>query len=131
MIPKTINQSWAIPDNFKEKYGRIWSELDFELNPKLSNYAFNNDPMNTIVGTLILDRKRISVKYKQLLGAVSTMQQYASELFFAKLSKTDTMEVTIFNNTFYLRKHEINKLAETIHDSCDTIMKSYKLGLYL
>jgi hypothetical protein len=131
MILKTVNQSWAISDEFKSRYGRVWSELDFEINPKLSNYAFRNDPMNTIVGTLILDRKRISVKYKQLLGAVSTMDHYASELFFSKLSKTDTMEITIFNNTFQLRKHEINKLVETIRDSCETIMKSYKLGLYL
>jgi hypothetical protein len=131
MITKTINQSWAIPDNFKERYGRIWSELDFEINPRLSNYAFNNDPMNTIVGTLILDKKRISVKYKQLLGAISTTQQYVSDVFFNKPAKEETMEITIFNNTFYLRKHEINKLAQTIQDSCDTIMKSYKLGLYL
>jgi hypothetical protein len=131
MILKTVNQSWAISDEFKSRYGRVWSELDFEINPKLSNYAFRNDPMNTIVGTLILDRKRISVKYKQLLGAVSTMDHYAAELFFSKLSKTDTMEITIFNNTFQLRKHEINKLVETIRDSCETIMKSYKLGLYL
>lgn len=131
MITKTVNQSWATPDNFKERYGRIWAELDFEINPKLSNYAFSNDPMNTIVGSLILDRKRISVKYKQLLGATTTMDQYVSDVFFNKPSKTETMEVTIFNNTFYLKKHEISKLAQTIHDSCDTIMKSYKLGLYL
>ena len=87
--------------------------------------------MNTIVGSLILDRKRISVKYKQLLGATTTMSQYVSDVFFNKPSKTETMEVTIFNNTFYLKKHEIGKLAQTIQDSCDTIMKSYKLGLYL
>jgi hypothetical protein len=131
MITKTINQSWAISDDFKERYGRIWSELDFEINPKLSNYAFSNDPMNTMVGSLILDRKRISVKYKQLLGATTTVDQYVTDVFFNKPSKNETMEVTIFNNTFYLKKHEIGKLAQTIHDSCDTIMKSYKLGLYL
>ena len=65
MITKTINQSWAIPDNFKERYGRIWSELDFEINPKLSNYAFGNDPMNTVIGTLVIDRKRISVQSRK------------------------------------------------------------------
>jgi hypothetical protein len=131
MITKTINQSWAIPDNFKKRYGRIWSELDFEINPNLSNYAFGNDPMNTIIGTLVIDRKRISVKYKQLIGALSTVDQYVTDIFFSKPSKTDVINITLFNTPLSLRKHEINKLANTIHDTYDTIMKSYKLGLYL
>ena len=131
MITKTINQSWAIPDNFKERYGRIWSELDFEINPNLSNYAFGNDPMNTVIGTLVIDRKRISVKYKQLIGALSTVDQYVTDIFFSKPSKTDVIDITLFNTPFSLRKHEISKLANTIHDTYDTIMKSYKLGLYL
>ena len=100
MITKTINQSWAIPDNFKERYGRIWSELDFEINPKLSNYAFGNDPMNTVIGTLVIDRKRISVKYKQLIGALSTVDQYVTDIFFSKPSKTDVIDITLFNTPF-------------------------------
>ena len=68
MIPKTVNQSWAIPKKLIDRYGKTWAEIDFEINPKLSNYMFRNDPLNTIVGTLVLCNKRISLKYKQLIN---------------------------------------------------------------
>jgi len=131
MTPKTINQSWAIPEKFIERYGKTWAEIDFEINPKLSNYMFRNDPLNTTVGTLLICGKRISLKYKQLINSTTVMDQYIADIFFNKPKKDETIAVSIFNNTLYLKKHEVTKLSETISDSCDTIMKSYKLGLYL
>ena len=128
---KTVNQSWATPDKLIKRYGKTWAELDFEINPSISNYAFKNNPLDTIVGTLVLDRKRIPLKYKQLVNSITAMEYYISEIHFNKPEKDEKLEVSIFNNTFYLKKHEITKLFQTITDSCDTIMKSYKLGLYL
>ena len=131
MITRTINQSWAIPEKFIERYGKTWAELDFEINPKLSNYAFRNDPLNTVVGVLLICGKRIPLKYKQLVKSVTVIDQYISDLHFNKVKKDETVAVNLFNNTFYLKRHEITKLSETITDSCDTIMKSYRLGIYL
>jgi hypothetical protein len=131
MMTNTVNQSWAIPEKFINRYGKIWAELDFEINPKLSNYAFRNDPLNTIVGTLLICQKRIPLKYKQLVKSLNVIDQYISDIHFNKVNKTATTAVKVFNNTFYLKKHEITKLYETITDSCDTIMKSYQLGTYL
>jgi len=34
----SINQPWAISDKFISKYGKIWSEMDFKFNEKLTNY---------------------------------------------------------------------------------------------
>ena len=131
MIPKTVNQAWATPTKFIDRYGKTWADMDFEINPKLSNYSFKNDPMNTIVGSLLLCGKTIPVKYKQLITANTVMDHYLAEIQLNRLSKDETIEINLFNSVFYLKKHEVTKLSETIMDSCDTIMKSYKLGLYL
>ena len=62
----SINHPWAISDKFKKRYGKIWSEMDFEV-AKISNHYFRSDPMNTIVGTLHICGQKISLKYKHLL----------------------------------------------------------------
>ena len=131
MMTKTVNQSWATPNKFIERYGKTWAEIDFEINPKISNYSFRNDPMNSVVGTLLLCGKRISLKYKQLFTANTVMDHYLAEIQLNRPGKEETLEINLFNSVFYLKKHEISKLSQTISDSCDTIMKSYKLGLYL
>ena len=131
MIVSTVNQSWAIPEKFAKRYGKIWAELDFEINPKLSNYSFRNDPLNTVVGTLLLCGKKIPLKYKQLVNGVTSMDNYLAEIQLNSVKKDETVTINIFNDIFYLKRHEITKLAQTISDSCDTIMKSYRLGLYL
>jgi len=59
------------------------------------------------------------------------MDNYLAEIQLNSVKKDETVSINIFNNTFYLKKHEIGRLAQTISDSCDTIMKSYRLGLYL
>ena len=49
---KSVNKPWAISDKYRERYGKIWSEMDFEINPKISTYQFRNDPLNINVGDL-------------------------------------------------------------------------------
>ena len=99
----SVNQPWAISDKYKERYGKIWSEMDFEINNHISNYHFRNDPLNTDAGTLLVCGKKIPMKHER----------------FA---------IEFGNNTLVLKKHEIGKLSETLQDSVETIMKSYQLG---
>lgn len=131
MTTKTVNHSWATPDHLIKRYGKTWAELDFEINPKLSNYQFGNDPLNTIVGSLLICGKRVPLKYKQLVNSITSLDQYLADIHFNKPEKDEKIRIAVFNNIFYLKKHEITKLSQTITDSCETIMKSYKIGLYL
>ena len=128
---KSVNNPWAISDKFKERYGKIWSEMDFELNPKISSYQFRNDPLNTIVGELKICGKTIPMKYKQLLSAVSTSSDQAKAVYFEKAKKWETFSIIISNQELYLKKHEVGKLAETLEDTAEIIVKTYELGLYL
>ena len=66
MTVKTVNQSWAIPESMIERYGRNWATIDFEINPRLSNYAINNDPLNVVVGQICLCNKKLDASLKQL-----------------------------------------------------------------
>ena len=40
-MKKSVNKPWAISDKYRNKYGVIWSDMDFEINPKISTYQFN------------------------------------------------------------------------------------------
>ncbi len=128
----SINQPWAISDKFRHKYGTIWSDMDFKVNEKLTNYMFKTDPMNTSVGTLEICGKSIPLKYKHLISYTNTISELAKALYFEKdISKHDKFAIPIGAKEFYLKKHEIGKLNETLGDSLACIVKSYQLGLYL
>lgn len=131
MNAKTINQSWNIPDSVRQRQGDIWADIDFEINPKFSNYSFKNDPLNTKVGRILVCGKKIIVTYKELLRANSSIEQQLVDIFFKKLGKDEQVEVSMLNNTLYLRKNELRRLSETLDDSITTIQRSYKIGLYL
>ena len=124
----SINQPWAISDKFKTRYGKIWSEMDFEINNNISNYHFRNDPLNTPVGVLYVCGKQIKMKYKQLLSAANVVSEYANAVYFNKPSKDQRFAIEFGDNTLILKKHEVGKLSQTLQDSADIIIKSYQLG---
>ena len=124
----SVNQPWAISDKYKERYGKIWSEMDFEINNRISNYHFRNDPLNTDAGTLLVCGKKIPMKYKQLLSTSTIVREYATAVYFDRPGKHERFAIEFGNNTLVLKKHEIGKLSETLQDSVETIMKSYQLG---
>ena len=126
----SINHPWGISDKFKKRYGKIWSEMDFEV-AKLSNYHFKNDPMNTIVGTVSLCGQQISMKYKHLISSANSIQEYAQAAYFEKADKDTKFAIEFANKTFILKKHEIGKLAQTLSDSLHTINVGYQIGSYL
>jgi len=131
MIVKTINQSWAIPNSMIERYGKNWATIDFEINPKLSNYLFRNDPLNITVGQICLCNKKLDASLKQLRSLKTMLEHTLVDIQLLHSDKSKEIEVMILNKPFYLKSREITRLYETINDSIDTIQKSYKIGLYL
>jgi len=131
MTVKTVNQSWAIPNSMIERYGRNWATIDFEINPRLSNYAINNDPLNVVVGQICLCNKKLDVSLKQLKILKTMLEHTIVDIQLLHSDKSKEIEVMILNKPFYLKSREITRLYETINDSIDTIQKSYRIGLYL
>ena len=131
MIVKSVNNSWAIPDSMVERYGKTWANIDFEVNPRVSNYALYNDPMNTIVGQLCLNGKKLDASMKQLRTLKTVLEHVLVDIKLLHGNTNSSIDVPVLNNTFYLKSREITRLYETIEDSINTINKSYKLGLYL
>ena len=131
MIVKTINQSWAIPNSMIERYGKNWATIDFEINPKLSNYLFRNDPLNITVGQICLCNKKLDASLKQLRSLKTMLEHTLVDIQLLHSDKSKEVEVIVLNKPFYLKSREITRLYETINDSIDTIQKSYKIGLYL
>jgi wobble nucleotide-excising tRNase len=131
MIVKTINQSWAIPNSMIERYGKNWATIDFEINPKLSNYLFRNDPLNINVGQICLCNKKLDASLKQLRSLKTMLEHTLVDIQLLHSDKSKEIEVIVLNKPFYLKSREITRLYETINDSIDTIQKSYKIGLYL
>jgi len=130
MIVKTVNQSWAIPTKVIDRMGETWANIDFEINPKLSNYAFRNDPININVGRICLCNKKIDASLKQLKSLKTILEHVITDLKLLHKGK-NSIDVYILNHLFHLKSKEISRLYETITDSIDIIQKSYKLGLYL
>tara|TARA_R110002012_G_scaffold52060_1_gene133911 strand:+ start:1572 stop:1964 length:393 start_codon:yes stop_codon:yes gene_type:complete len=130
-MKKSVNKPWAISDKYRNKYGVIWSDMDFEINPKISTYQFKNDPLNTNVGVLKICGKTIPMQYKQLLSAANVTADSAKAVYFEKPEKWEKFAINVLNQELYLKKHEIGKLAETLEDTTEIISKSYELGLYL
>ena len=127
----SINHPWGISEKFVNRYGKIWSEMDFIVNNKLTNYLFKTDPMNATVGTLHICGKKIPMKYKHLISSATTVSQSADSVYFEKPEKHQKFVITIGNTDLYLKKHEIGKLAQTLSDALTSIVRSYELGLYL
>ena len=127
----SINQPWAIAETHKTRYGSIWANIDFIVNDKISNYKFTTDPLDTIVGTLNLCRKQLPMRYKQLLSSTNLVTELSKSVYFEKRDKNEKFQLEIGHDTFFLKKHELGRLSETLKDSIDCIKKSYQLGLYL
>jgi len=127
---KTINHSWAIPESMINRHGEIWAGIDFEINPRISNYAFRNDPLSVNVGKLCLCNKKLDTNLKQL-RSLKTILEHVITDFKLLHGNQGTIDVNVLNITFHLRSIEIQRLYETITDSIDVIQKSYRLGLYL
>ena len=126
----SINHPWGISEKFKTRYGQTWADMDFKV-AKIYNYHFRNNPLDTVVGTLHVANKELKLTYKQLLSASKNVSETLKGVYFERVDKHTTINITVNNIPLYLKKHELARLSETLADSIGCIDKSYQLGLYL
>jgi|TARA_R110000796_G_scaffold177579_1_gene294399 hypothetical protein len=128
-MTKSVNQSWAVSNKFRAKYGDIWANMDFIFNERISSNNFKIDPMNTAIGHLSLANRNVLLRYKDLIAYAKDVSKSVNKSHKAPL--TELFPIEIKNNTFMLNRIEIARLRETLDDTLLTTQRSYELGLYL
>ena len=128
---KSINHPWAISDKVRNRFGDVWSDLDFVFNERIQEDSFKSDPMNTEIGYVSIFNQKISMLYKDLIAYSKSVNTYAENVYANRPGKEETFPVDVKGQTMVLRKHEIGKLAQTLSDALDVSLRSYELGLYL
>jgi hypothetical protein len=126
----SINNPCGISDKYRERYGEVWANLDFEVAEKISEEVFKTDPMNTLIGELCIYNQRIKMTYKDLINYSKSMNILMNEAYVGG-TKTDMFDVRVKSQTFTLRRHELRKLSETLVDASSAALRAYELGLYL
>ena len=122
----SVNQSVAVSDKFRDRYGDTWANMDF-YPAKLNLRVFRMSPMDYIVGRLKIAGKSIEMSYKNLLSYETKISTMIDVVYTDKYS--DSWEVQISGIKFDLQKHEFTKLFETLRDAKITIQRKYQLGL--
>lgn len=130
-MTNSINQPWAISDDFRTRYGNTWADLDFVVEAKISAENFKTDPMNCTIGHLSIFNQKIYMRYKDLISYSKSVSTLAGNVYANRPGKDATFPVDVKGRTLVLRKHEIGKLAQTLSDALEVSMRSYELGLYL
>lgn len=127
---KSINHPWAISDKYANRYGEVWTSMDFVFNDKISAENFGTDPMNTAIGYLELYKQQIPMTYRDIINSSKSVNTTFSEVY-ASREKGMTYDIRVKSQTFTLQRHELRKLAETLNEAQASALKSYELGLYL
>lgn len=130
-MTNSINQPWAISEDYRTRYGNTWADLDFVMESKISAENFKTDPMNCTIGQLNIFNQHINMRYKDLISYAKSLSTLAGNVYANRPAKDVTFPVEIKGQTLVLRKHEIGKLAQTVSDALDVAMRKYELGLYL
>ena len=126
----SINNPCGISDKYRERYGEVWANLDFEVAEKISEEVFKTDPMNTLIGELCIYNQRIKMTYKDLINYSKSLNILMNEAYVSG-TKTDMFDVRVKSQTFTLQRHELRKLSETLMDASSAALRAYELGLYL
>jgi hypothetical protein len=127
---KSINTPWAISDKYQERYGEIWSNLDFVFEDKISKDLFHTDPMNTLIGHLHIYHQKIKMTYKDLLNYSKSIKIMSDESYTVK-DKSIVYDVRVKSQNFSLKRHELAKLSDTLSEATSSALRAYELGLYL
>jgi hypothetical protein len=128
---KSINQPWAISEKYAQRYGELWTNLDFVFNDKISAENFKTDPLNTEIGNLTVAGQQIKMRYKDLLSYAKQLETFSLNVYASRPQKTDVFHVEIKGRSFMLAKHDIGKLAETLNEAAHSSFSAYEIGLYL
>ena len=98
----SINQPWAVSDNFRNRYGDTWADIDFIFNAKISADLFREDPMNTKIGKLQICKQNIELYFKDLLTYEKIIQEKYDILISEKANKIDVFPIEIKSFAFSL-----------------------------
>jgi len=126
----SINQPWAISDKHRAKYGDLWADIDFEMKT-VSRKLFHDDPMNTIIGTLIFGNSKIKMTQRDLERSKQYLTNFINDLYYEKYDRDTKFDIRIKDHNLTASRRHITRLYETISDSLESIIRSYQLGLYL
>lgn len=127
----SINHPWGISEKYKNRYGEIWTNLDFVFESKISAENFKTDPMNCLIGHLHIFNQKIAMRYKDLISYEKSVNTCTENVYSIKPTKEEVFPVDVKGQTMMLRKHELGKLSQTLSDALTIAMRSYELGLYL
>ena len=127
----SINHPWGISEKYKNRYGEIWTNLDFVFESKISAENFKTEPMNCLIGHLHIFNQKIAMRYKDLISYEKSVNTCTENVYSIKPTKEEVFPVDIKGQTMMLRKHELGKLSQTLSDALTIAMRSYELGLYL
>ena len=127
----SINQPWAISEKYASRYGELWANLDFQINDRITNKQFKEDPMNTEVGILHIDNRSLDLKYKDVLGYAKSADEMYNNIRELGSYAPAVNEFSIKGRVFQLKKHEVSKLASTLNETAQVLSRKYELGLYL
>jgi len=130
-MTNSINQPWAISDKFIARYGETWANMDFEIESKISEKNFKSEPMECLIGHLVVCNQKIAMRYKDLIAYSKAVSTTSNTVYANKVNKHDAFAIDIKDRSFNLRKHEIGKLNQTLADALHCAMRGYELGLYL
>jgi hypothetical protein len=97
----SINQPWAVSDNFRKRYGNTWADLDFVFNNKISAEVFKEDPMNTEIGQLEIFNQKIILRYKDLIKLSKSLSEMYARVVSEKPSKDFAYNVEIKSFSFH------------------------------
>ena len=128
-MTNSINHPWGISQKMREKMGQTWSDMDFEINPRLSTHNMREDLINQPVGILHVANTNIKMKYKELLSTHKSLKKHINISYNSTIE--EKFPVDIKSHTFFLNKKEIQKLEETIDITTTVLIRKYELGLYL
>lgn len=129
----SVNHPWAISDSAIKKYGKLWESIDFEINQNIYERSFETRPMDIVVGTLVIDKTRKPLTYKQLLSESSGLDFILSTTFAIKKKgkSNDIHTINIAGHDFHITHRDIKKIADTLSTAIEIISRKYALGLYL
>jgi hypothetical protein len=128
-MTNSINHPWGISKKMRDKMGNTWADMDFEVNPRLSQHNMKEDLFDQPVGNLYLANIDIKMKYKDLLYTSKQMKKYVNNTYRASIE--EKFPIDIKSHKFLLNKKEIERLEETINITTKTLLRKYELGLYL
>ena len=128
-MTNSINHPWGISEKMRERMGKTWADMDFEINDRLSQHNMRENLMDQNVGNLYISNLNFKMKYKDLVSFSKKLKRHVNNTYRSSIEEKFPIEIK--SKVLLLNKKEIERLEETINITSKTLMRKYELGLYL